>query len=265
MATTPNYGWVMPDPTDFVTNLPADFEIFGDAVDATVDGIETTANAAQPNVITTEGDLVVGDASGDPDRLPIGAAGTVLTSDGDTAEWAAASGATANWTLLNSGGTALTGATTITVSGISGKEKLLVLIDNASSANASSIISLRFNSDTGSNYISYGNYGEYTTTYNHQNFAGSRSPSGTSIEVARMSSVHQSAVNGGLMLEGCKGTNGKPFTLNGGAGPSTGNGQYLYNLHGIYTGTSPITSVSVISSTGNFDASGLVFIYGSDN
>jgi hypothetical protein len=34
MATTPNYGWVMPDPTDFVTDLPADFEIFGDAVDA---------------------------------------------------------------------------------------------------------------------------------------------------------------------------------------------------------------------------------------
>jgi hypothetical protein len=36
MATTPNYGWVMPDPTDFVTDLPADFEIFGDAVDAQV-------------------------------------------------------------------------------------------------------------------------------------------------------------------------------------------------------------------------------------
>jgi hypothetical protein len=39
MATTPNYSWVMPAPTDFVTDLPADFEIFGDAVDATVDGM----------------------------------------------------------------------------------------------------------------------------------------------------------------------------------------------------------------------------------
>jgi hypothetical protein len=94
MATTPNYGWVMPDPTDFVTDLPADFEIFGDAVDATVDGIETTANAAeatanaaQPNVITTEGDLVVGDASGDPVRVAVGTVGQVLASDGDTVEW----------------------------------------------------------------------------------------------------------------------------------------------------------------------------------
>jgi hypothetical protein len=39
MATTPNYGWVMPDPTDFVTNLPADFEVFGDAVDADLAGL----------------------------------------------------------------------------------------------------------------------------------------------------------------------------------------------------------------------------------
>jgi hypothetical protein len=39
MATTPNYGWVMPDPTDLVTNLPADFEVFGDAVDADLSGL----------------------------------------------------------------------------------------------------------------------------------------------------------------------------------------------------------------------------------
>jgi hypothetical protein len=46
MATTPNYGWVMPDPTDFVTDLPADFEIFGDAVDA--------------SFTAAEGDILVG-------------------------------------------------------------------------------------------------------------------------------------------------------------------------------------------------------------
>jgi hypothetical protein len=41
MATTPNCSWVMPDPTDLVTDLPADFEIFGDAVDASVYEIQT--------------------------------------------------------------------------------------------------------------------------------------------------------------------------------------------------------------------------------
>jgi len=46
----------------------------------------------QPNVITTEGDLVIGDASGDASRLAIGAADTVLTSDGTTATWQESTG-----------------------------------------------------------------------------------------------------------------------------------------------------------------------------
>ena len=41
MATTPIFNWVMPSPTDFVTDLPADFEIFGDAVDASVYEVQT--------------------------------------------------------------------------------------------------------------------------------------------------------------------------------------------------------------------------------
>jgi hypothetical protein len=75
----------MPDPTDFVTDLPADFEIFGDAVDTTVDSIDNRVTDLE--VITTEGDLVVGDASGDPVRVSVGTAGQVLASDGDTVEW----------------------------------------------------------------------------------------------------------------------------------------------------------------------------------
>ncbi len=38
-------------------------------------------------VVTTEGDLVVGDSSGNPARLPIGTAGQALLSDGTTALW----------------------------------------------------------------------------------------------------------------------------------------------------------------------------------
>ena len=30
---TTNFGWVMPSATDLVTDLPADFEVFGQAVD----------------------------------------------------------------------------------------------------------------------------------------------------------------------------------------------------------------------------------------
>jgi len=38
---TTNYGWQMPTSTDLVTDLPADFEVFGQAVDNSVDSIET--------------------------------------------------------------------------------------------------------------------------------------------------------------------------------------------------------------------------------
>ena len=36
---TTNFDWAMPTPTDFVTSLPADFEIFGDSVDASLEDV----------------------------------------------------------------------------------------------------------------------------------------------------------------------------------------------------------------------------------
>ena len=81
MATTPNYGFIMPDPTDFVTDLPADFEIFGDEVDSRIKAL---------NPETTEGDLAYRAATANAKaRLAIGTAGQVLAvNSGATApEW----------------------------------------------------------------------------------------------------------------------------------------------------------------------------------
>jgi len=44
------------------------------------------------DIITTQGDLIVGGAGGDAERLGIGAAETVLTSDGTAVTWSAAAG-----------------------------------------------------------------------------------------------------------------------------------------------------------------------------
>lgn len=60
MATTPNYGWVTPAPTDFVTDLPADFETFGDAVDADV--FELATQVPINTQTGTTYTLVLGDA-----------------------------------------------------------------------------------------------------------------------------------------------------------------------------------------------------------
>jgi len=55
-----------------------------DEVEARVDSVET---GKQDDVITTEGDLVLGNGSGDAARLPIGSSDQVLQSNGTTASW----------------------------------------------------------------------------------------------------------------------------------------------------------------------------------
>lgn len=49
---------------------------------------EYVDNSPPNNVITTEGDLIVGDSSGDAERLAVGAAGLPLVSDGTVPEYA---------------------------------------------------------------------------------------------------------------------------------------------------------------------------------
>lgn len=62
----------------------------GMVVAGTING----ATSVMPNVITTEGDLVVGDATGNASRLPVGAVNTVLTSNGVGVEWQPSAGIT---------------------------------------------------------------------------------------------------------------------------------------------------------------------------
>ena len=70
----------MPTATDLVTDLPADFEVFGQAVD-------TQLKALQPG--TTLGDLAYSSATANTNtRLGIGSAGQVLTVAGGVPTWA---------------------------------------------------------------------------------------------------------------------------------------------------------------------------------
>lgn len=90
MAVTPNYSWVTPAPTDLVTDLPADFEIFADAVDATV--FSNAGAAINKTIVDAKGDLIVGTASDTVARLAAGTNGFVLSANSGTAsglEWVA--------------------------------------------------------------------------------------------------------------------------------------------------------------------------------
>ena len=80
---TTNYGWPMPTSTDLVTDLPADFALFGQPVD-------TTLKALNPQ--TTTGALAYRSATSNVNTaLPIGSTGQVLTVASGVPSWATAS------------------------------------------------------------------------------------------------------------------------------------------------------------------------------
>ncbi len=97
----------MPTPTDLVTDLPADFEVFGQAVatsladllGGTTDQVlaknsntdmdfkwvtSDDANAIQNTIVDAKGDLIAASANDTPARLAVGANGETLIADSST-------------------------------------------------------------------------------------------------------------------------------------------------------------------------------------
>ncbi len=104
---TTNYGFVLPSPTDLVTDLPADFDV-------ALQGVDTRLKALQPG--TTLGDIAYSSATANTNtRLAVGSTGDVLTVAGGVPTWAAP--VSGSMTLLST--TTASGAST-TVSSISG-------------------------------------------------------------------------------------------------------------------------------------------------
>ena len=241
---TTNYGWVLPTPTDLVTDLPADFDV-------ALQGVDTTTKALNPS--TTLGDIEYRSATANTNtRLGIGSTGNVLTVAGGVPTWAAPASGADNYTLINAGGTALTGATTITVSGISGKNSLIIVVNGASTANASPGFEMRFNAD---NTLKY----DYTAVkvQSASTVVDSGFGSNNSIDIAALSSAAGGTVSMVGKLDGAGATGLKFFNFTS-YSSNLGNGRASNYT---YSGTSTISSVSIISSSGNFDA-GTIYVYG---
>ena len=170
---TTNYGWQMPTPTDLVTDLPADFEIFGQAADGTV--FANAALAVNKTIVDAKGDIIAATAADTVSRLAVGANDTVLTADSTAAtgmKWAAAGGG-GGMTLLAT--TTLATATT-TISSISQDyNSLFLLLYNVSSSGNTEIYVLPNGSYT-INQTSQVSIGTAVPTFStsHQNGTGIR-------------------------------------------------------------------------------------------
>jgi hypothetical protein len=235
----------------------------------TVGRIPSIDGGIQPTIVDAKGDLITAVAADTPARLGVGANDTVLTADSTTStglKWAAPAGAGASWTLLNAGGTALTGATTITVSGISGQNQLFIVYEDASTTSASeSMFTLRFNADSTTKYNVFGSIRGFNSTYNRDSAEQStkgQDTGQTEIVLGRMSASATASVSGYCQVSGTNTANPKIFNQVSGVDVSNANNSFSRNTGGYYTGTSTISSVSIISDNGNFDA-GTIFIYGS--
>jgi len=189
---TSNFGWQMPESTDLVTNLPADFEVFGQAVDsdfadllggttgqvlkkntnADLDFVWSADSAGMTNPMTTTGDTIYSSSGSTPARLGIGSAGQVLTVASGLPSWATpASGG--GMTLLST--TTLTGSS-VDISSISSSyTDLAAVFSDVYMNDQSGQMCLRFNSVSSGLYTfntrtinssdTYLNFGHSETSY----------------------------------------------------------------------------------------------------
>jgi hypothetical protein len=280
MATTTNFGWETPDDTDLVKDGAAAMRTLGNSIDTSFVDLKggttgqvlskasntdldftwaTDATGIPATIFDAKGDIIAATAADTASRLAVGTNGHVLTADSTAAtglKWAAPDTFNPNFQLINAGGTALTGSTVVTVSGITNKKALWIFVDAASSANTGSTIHLRFNTDTGVNYTGIGRYftstsaqdGEYSGYFADTYFT--LGTTGTGSAAAAISAIAQVI---GTDAAGIKSIVSHSYANN--------SGYFAYAHQGAWEGTASVTSISITSSSGNLDA-GTVYVYG---
>jgi len=280
-TTTPNFGWSVPTSTDLVKDGATAIETLGDSIDASLvdlkggttgqvlaknsntdmDFVWSNDAAGMTNPMTTTGDTIYSSSGSTPARLGIGTTGQLLTVAGGVPTWASPAGGGANWSLVNSGGTDLTAAGTITVSGISGADGILIGISSASGVSSGFGMSFRFNGDTGANYNSFDVNNTGLNTYSAGIFYSQPYLSATSVTAANNGNNSTCSITGYIYLSGCNSSGNKAFWgVAGGDSVSSSINHDQHFFGGVYTGTSAITSVSVLASGTNFDA-GKIWVY----
>jgi hypothetical protein len=252
-------AWVASGATGDIEGVTAGVGITGGGTSGTV-----TITNDMATTITASGDIVVGTGSGTYDNLPIGTTGQVLTADTTVSpykvKWATAGATGKSYTLLNSGGTTLSGATT-TISGISAKDSIYVMIQGASTNTAGDTFYLQFNSDSGSNYQWYGFYYKSQSTYATTNANIDGNSGNDKLFICDNSDSAASTMNGGFTINGAASTNPKMIITQVGTSYNAGaaNGFHQWK-QAVYNGTSAISSITFGSRYGSLDA-GTVFVY----
>ena len=248
--------------TNGTTVTLIDATLAGDIIEILANQLVPLTDAISKGQFNAKGALLSATAASTPGVLAVGSNGQYLSADSTASTglaWASVS-AGANWSLLNTGGTALTGASTITVSGISAKDKIFVLVQGASSASADSELNIRFNGDSGSNYFYVGASLNLNNSPVLSNDITRAASTATQIRFGKLSTSASSDLAGYISLTGGNSSGIKMIQSVAAAAGAGGGEQHHQYLGGYYNTSSTISSVSIISNTGNFDA-GTIYVY----
>jgi hypothetical protein len=226
---------------------------------------DISQSAGMTNPMTTTGDTIYSSSGSTPARLGIGSTGQVLTVAGGVPTWATAGGSGSNFTLLNSpSGTALNPNASVTVSGISGKDKILVMVTAASPDSGSNncFPRLRLNSDTGNNYYYNGFYTIGNSTYSSDSFISMTGNPDSSFPLTRMSTSPTAEAYAYALFTGCNSSGVKTVQISGGSTRGGGTEQRSFSYGGYYSGSSTVSSITLFAdgAFSNYDA-GTIFVY----
>jgi hypothetical protein len=228
----------MPTSTDLVTDLPADFEVFGQAVD-------TRLKALQPG--TTLGDIAYSSATANTNtRLGIGSAGQVLTVASGVPSWATSSAG--GMTLLST--TSMSGVATITISSIDQTyNEIQIWGDNIKSTD---------------NDLKFRVNGSTSAIYKMVSLGSNNVSIGTLATSVMQFLQLQDAAEPGMFRMTCKGytqTESEKIIVNNAVGRGTTGSGAAYNQAN-YINVGAITSMTFLTDVGNNFTSGSIRIFG---
>lgn len=271
--TTP-FSWQMPQNTDLVTDLPADFEVFGQAVatsmqdllggttgqvlkkntNADMDFVWSADAAGMTNPMTTTGDVIYSSPGSTPVRLGIGSAGQVMTVASGIPSWATPSAGAGDLAQIATG--SLTG-TSISLTGLSSYSELILVLYSVGYTTGNSQILFRVNGNTTSNYARIG-----WVAYNSSNSSQFSLTDSTFRFNGNANSIYDNNSNTyTAKFTNCKTTGFTDMESNSAYDSSAGERGVEY-YRGVYKVSEAVSSLSVFISNGYTFNNGNYILWG---
>ena len=251
-ATDMAFTWIANDQGD-ITAVTAGTGISGGGTSGAV-----TVTNSMATAITTAGDLIKGTGSGTFDRLGIGSTGQVLTVASGAPSWATTAATSQNFSQIATSN--LSGASSVTLTGISGMNSLIVIVKNATNGTNTYEMYLRPNNNTtGANYNYNGVRITPNSTYSAANFVSQDDTGTAGIQLSSGGSTAGDG-SGTLRIDGCNSAGFKPFTSTGGKSSTASD---IRITQGLFLSTSVITSININNGGGTNYTGGTITVFGS--